>query len=217
MSETDLAALLRGILVNPADDAPRLIYTDALDEAGLGWRAEFIRVQIDVFRFDHTLQRYALDWKDAEKYTWLCQRQLEIYNERKTDLILDSERNEFPFCRFTRGFAEQIILPSTTFFQRPRRFDLKKVFAAHPITSVTLRDKVPAMMLPAYLRDHTPDVRCMWVMPATGRRNGHPEVLPEVANTVLNRCPVPYPGLTAAGLRDDRRPGRPELGVRELG
>ncbi len=39
-------ALLKAILANPDDDAPRLIYADWLDENGQEERAELIRVQI---------------------------------------------------------------------------------------------------------------------------------------------------------------------------
>ena len=39
------AAFLAAILADPDDDAPRLIYSDWLDQQGRGERAEFIRVQ----------------------------------------------------------------------------------------------------------------------------------------------------------------------------
>ena len=43
---TDREALLRAVIENPADDAPRLVYTDWLDEHGDPDRAEFIRLAI---------------------------------------------------------------------------------------------------------------------------------------------------------------------------
>lgn len=42
MSDRD--ALLRAIIDNPADDAPRLVYADWLDEHGDAARAEYLRV-----------------------------------------------------------------------------------------------------------------------------------------------------------------------------
>jgi uncharacterized protein (TIGR02996 family) len=42
---TDREALLRAVIENPDDDAPRLVYADWLDEHGDPDRAEFIRVQ----------------------------------------------------------------------------------------------------------------------------------------------------------------------------
>jgi uncharacterized protein (TIGR02996 family) len=40
--------LLRAIVEDPADDVPRLLLADVLEEAGEGERAEFIRVQIEL-------------------------------------------------------------------------------------------------------------------------------------------------------------------------
>ena len=42
---TDGAALHRSILANPADDTPRLVYADWLEENGRSEEAEFIRVE----------------------------------------------------------------------------------------------------------------------------------------------------------------------------
>src|SRR5262245_57432383 len=47
---TDGDALIRSILANPADDAPRLVYADWLQEHGRGEDAEFIRVQVELAR-----------------------------------------------------------------------------------------------------------------------------------------------------------------------
>ena len=45
MSATE-QGLLHAILESPADDGPRLIYADWLDEQGQAPRAEFIRTQV---------------------------------------------------------------------------------------------------------------------------------------------------------------------------
>jgi uncharacterized protein (TIGR02996 family) len=47
---TDENALLRAVIADPEDDAPRLIYADWLDENGQSQRAEFIRVQTALAR-----------------------------------------------------------------------------------------------------------------------------------------------------------------------
>jgi uncharacterized protein (TIGR02996 family) len=44
------AALLRAILAAPADDTPRLVYADYLEEHGDPARAAFIRTQIALAR-----------------------------------------------------------------------------------------------------------------------------------------------------------------------
>src|SRR5215203_267031 len=55
---SDAAALLATIRAAPADDAPRLVYADWLDEHGHPDRAEFIRVQCELARRDGpTLRR----------------------------------------------------------------------------------------------------------------------------------------------------------------
>lgn len=48
MTTPDMTPLLRAVLLAPADDGLRLIYADALDEAGDHDRAEFIRVQCEL-------------------------------------------------------------------------------------------------------------------------------------------------------------------------
>ena len=47
---TDGEALLAAILANPAEDTPRLVYADWLEEHGREERAEFIRVQCELAR-----------------------------------------------------------------------------------------------------------------------------------------------------------------------
>src|SRR3954451_19969395 len=47
---TDEAGFLRAVVADPADDAPRLVYADWLDDHGQPERAEFIRVQCELAR-----------------------------------------------------------------------------------------------------------------------------------------------------------------------
>jgi uncharacterized protein (TIGR02996 family) len=49
---SDREALLTAVFASPADDAPRLVYADWLDEHGQPERAEFIRVQCELARTD---------------------------------------------------------------------------------------------------------------------------------------------------------------------
>jgi uncharacterized protein (TIGR02996 family) len=49
-TDAEYLALMRGILETPADDAPRLIIADWLEENGEDQRAEFIRVQCELAR-----------------------------------------------------------------------------------------------------------------------------------------------------------------------
>jgi uncharacterized protein (TIGR02996 family) len=49
---TTSEALLSAVLANPADDLPRLVYADYLEENGERERAEFIRVQCEIADID---------------------------------------------------------------------------------------------------------------------------------------------------------------------
>lgn len=61
---TDRDALLAVILSDPADDLPRLCFADWLDENGESERAEFIRVQVELLRTDHSQDcRRSRPWK----------------------------------------------------------------------------------------------------------------------------------------------------------
>src|ERR1043165_8521656 len=50
LAADDLDALYASVLADPADDTPRLVYADWLDEHGQPERAEFIRLQIEIAR-----------------------------------------------------------------------------------------------------------------------------------------------------------------------
>src|SRR5213592_2553115 len=50
MSDRD--ALLEAVFARPADDAPRLVYADWLDEHGEPAQAAFIRAQVELARTD---------------------------------------------------------------------------------------------------------------------------------------------------------------------
>jgi len=47
---TDLDAILRAVVADPADDTPRLVYAEVCDDAGEHERAEFIREQCELAR-----------------------------------------------------------------------------------------------------------------------------------------------------------------------
>ena len=55
---SDEAALLHAIYANPDDDTPRLVYADWLDEHDQPERAEFIRVECEEARTDHSSPAY---------------------------------------------------------------------------------------------------------------------------------------------------------------
>jgi uncharacterized protein (TIGR02996 family) len=95
-------AFLQTILETPADDTPRLIYADWLEEHGDPERAEFIRAQVELARLpDEDSRRAPL--------------------EARAQQLLDKHRDEWveplgPWgegCVFRRGFVEEVeIVPS---------------------------------------------------------------------------------------------------------
>ena len=113
---------LRAICEQPADDAPRLIYADWLEEHGDPDRAEFIRLQVAL---DHRP-----DEADALRATALLTRHHQTWlAETREPLGVEWDK------RFHRGF-----LRGAT-FHRPRLFIQKagRATAVAPITAVTIR------------------------------------------------------------------------------
>jgi uncharacterized protein (TIGR02996 family) len=130
---TDGPALLRAVVDNPAENAPRLIYADWLDEHGEADRAEFIRGQIRLSEMD--------PWDDGFAPLESRCRQLERAHPEwlagLEEFVSRSER----FCGqreepFERGFLTRIK-------QTPAQFAKNgPLFEAHPITRVEFRLRV---------------------------------------------------------------------------
>lgn len=120
---TDRAAFLRRIIAAPADDLPRLVFADWLDEHGEGERAEFVRVQCQIA----TLERFAPSSirntdEGREQYAALRRRERELllrhwaawtpYLSPGNSLqVILSDRWQFdgtPAGLFTRGFVSSV-------------------------------------------------------------------------------------------------------------
>jgi uncharacterized protein (TIGR02996 family) len=94
---SDGKALLRAILDNPDDDAPRLIYADWLEEYSDPDRATFIRAQIE-------LARLPPDHADRDR---LVQIERSLWKSKRaawTAWVPDWARAD----RFRRGFLEEV-------------------------------------------------------------------------------------------------------------
>jgi uncharacterized protein (TIGR02996 family) len=146
------AAFTRAICENPADDTVRLVYADWLEEHGEPERAEFVRVQVEIANrgliycqraLPSGLTAYhLLDW---HRFTKNCRcegcslRRREYKASRRfcvwdwCDGIPRGARNVY-----RRGFVSQISLPCAAFLTHAAA-----IFAAHPVTEVTLTDKRP--------------------------------------------------------------------------
>ena len=118
MSDGD--SLYRTVLAAPADDAPRLVYADWLEEHGQLERAELIRHMV---HFPRDVARYrpprpaSLYWPDAPDWVG--------YGVR-------------------RGFVDEIECPTGAFLAHAA-----DLFARHPITRVELSDRSAVLLWPS--------------------------------------------------------------------
>lgn len=129
MSEQEV--LLRAILFDPADDAPRLIYADWLDDHDQSTRAHFIRVSIAIHRkepgvdeFDRALRFAGLNLDDM---SW-------------AGAALDRGWHEggLSNAEWDRAFISAINCPIATFLKRA-----KSIFQTQPILNVFITDRRP--------------------------------------------------------------------------
>jgi uncharacterized protein (TIGR02996 family) len=104
---TDDDVFLRAILQNPADDTPRLIYADWLDERGEP-RGEFIRIQCRLAQLAATAERRPL----------LEQSERELLDHHQ-DRWLGSLRSLLSAWTFRRGFLDEITIPAAIYLQNP--------------------------------------------------------------------------------------------------
>src|SRR5579859_4433991 len=98
MKEPD--ALLRSVIDQPAEDAPRLVYADWLDEHGQSGRAEFIRTQIALAR-----------GPDPAKLADLRRRERELLVAHEAEWTAPLH-GVVRRARFVRGFPERVSVPA---------------------------------------------------------------------------------------------------------
>lgn len=126
MSDHD--ALLAGVLANPDDDLPRLVYADFLEEAGDPARAEFIRVQcaITAGQFEDERERIAMELRerylrDTHGAGWLAPL------KKKGEPLFTPRSHGM----FRRGFVERVWMPAAWFVQKA-----EKLFSRCPVNEL---------------------------------------------------------------------------------
>jgi uncharacterized protein (TIGR02996 family) len=102
----DDSAFLSQVLAAPSDDAPRLVWADALQEKG-DPRGEFIQVQCQLAR-------------GAPNRQALQGRARALLNTHERDWSADLVKVYGPVkCVFVRGFIEEVTLPAAKFLKKP--------------------------------------------------------------------------------------------------
>lgn len=131
-------ALLRTVLENPWDDAPRLVISDWLEEHDQQNRAEFIRFQIELANHYRESANIPNENEFAQRRFWLHQQALARF-PTSDDTDSTAKTRQYPItCDWDRGFIHCIKLTKSTFLQVADDW-----FARHPITSVNLSDITP--------------------------------------------------------------------------
>jgi uncharacterized protein (TIGR02996 family) len=116
-----LDGLLATILANPADDMPRLVYADALEESGQVERAEYIRLAIDLHN------NPATTGSDRDlKFNRLKAKKLFPHIPREINGVV------------RRGFIESVRCPLGAWLEHGPR-----IVAEHPVERVEITDREP--------------------------------------------------------------------------
>jgi uncharacterized protein (TIGR02996 family) len=121
---TTTNALMQAVLRHPADDLPRLLYADELDAAGECERAEFVRVQIELAKWEmYPGERFNGFSHEGKRYEFtptasLIAREKELLHlEYKREIKLIAEVIGYQgnlisnFVTYRRGFPSAISLP----------------------------------------------------------------------------------------------------------
>lgn len=150
---TEADAMLRGCLIDPMDDAPRLIYADWLDDherelPSNAEHAEFIRLQIalaDEKDSPWTAQKVGsvmdrVEWllRSNVAGTWGIRTTGRTYWGHTVSPAHYRAHEAGPTQLYVRGFPDCITLAMNQFEKHAEH-----LFANHPITDVKLSDRSP--------------------------------------------------------------------------
>lgn len=139
---SDVDDTLRAVLLNPAEDVPRLIHADALEERDGDngrdrARAELIRLQVDVHNGAHGPScRNYVGRLCGQRWCRFCKAEIrasEILNVRRPAWIPDYHHWNRPMV-WRRGFVDELnigMLPTASY-----RGWLRRMAALHPFAKV---------------------------------------------------------------------------------
>lgn len=161
------AGFLQDIIEHPADDTPRLIYADWLEEHGEEERAEFIRVQCRIAHLDmgggqlpmgvdrKTLQRHERHWIEENRHS--IQEQ---FRPLTVGLLRQYQPGQFDpegNVLFSRGFIAEVRCPLALWLQHG-----PQIAAAHPVEVVRLTDREPRLIVDDYDLFRSPEAAHAW-------------------------------------------------------
>lgn len=156
-TDTNLDALLRAVIECPADDLPRLVYADAVEEAGEVERAEFIRVQCELAKWEmFPGERFGATVIEGRRYEFVptaekIRREREIWHARSREWFVDeSMMMSAALPDFTgpmgsllgivcRGFVAEVRCPLAAWLEHGPR-----IVREHPVERVTITDREPS-------------------------------------------------------------------------
>jgi uncharacterized protein (TIGR02996 family) len=120
--------LLADVCAHPADDGPRLVFADWLDDHGQTHRAEFIRLQCRLASMDQWApERFALELREGDL--------LAVHEKAWRSSLPAWARHET--VAFRRGFVHWISITATNFLRHG-----EALFAASPVRQLNLRNGV---------------------------------------------------------------------------
>ncbi len=128
MTTDDEAALIKAVIENPDDDAPRLAYADWCDQRG-DPRGRFIRVQLELAPIEY----------DQEKENrWPLKYESMALLEKHGHEWMPSQHPHIIKCKMHRGFVAGIDITATSFLNH-----FADMSALYPIQYVDVLDLVP--------------------------------------------------------------------------
>lgn len=125
--------LLRGILEDPIDDAPRLVFADWLDETGEppdALLAEVIRLEVWLARADRRAADPGLSAAETAEYDRHLRRLADVWWAHSYRWFRDTDRADVD-----RGFLRAVRTDLRAFPDRA-----EAIFRRHPITEVHFHD-----------------------------------------------------------------------------
>lgn len=125
MTTDDEAALLKAVIENPDDDAPRLAYADWCDQRG-DPRGRFIRVQLELAKVRFNLE--------SPKRRPLLDESMDLLEKHGREWM-PIQNPHIIDCEMNRGFVAGVTMTATSFLQY-----FADMSTLYPIQLVTVRD-----------------------------------------------------------------------------